>query len=263
MNKETFYQYLRFPELLDDRSIQELEKVVEDYPYFQTAHLLFLKNLNNQGNIKYEKALKKSAVWINNREKLFYLLDKRVLLPVNEPFKIDKEKPTKSVTQEIFDFSELTDNTEFETTKLKSEDELTQLIMSGAAQSSPFFNVDDNVDLDDFKFTFGKSKTQENEEDENSGKLKSKRNKLIDKFIVDQPKISPSEKLVDAPIKSDNQTESTSSEMITDTLAKIYMKQGFYEKAIHAYEKLSLKYPEKNIYFAGQIKKIKEIINNQ
>ena len=51
-------------------------------------------------------------------------------------------------------------------------------------------------------------------------------------------------------------------EMITDTLAKIYMKQGKYDKAILAYEKLSLKYPKKNSYFAGQIKKIKQLINN-
>jgi hypothetical protein len=82
---------------------------------------------------------------------------------------------------------------------------------------------------------------------------------LIRQFIKGDP----------GPIRADRKTSlkgdvSVSSikehdGFITDTLAKIYVKQGLVAKAIYAYEKLSLKYPEKSAYFAAQIEKVKNI----
>jgi len=269
MNKALFYNYLHHPELLDDRSLVDIEKILDEYPYFQSARLLQIKNMNNQGSISYDRELKRVAVWVADRSKLFYLLDSRVLLPVNEYVAADKPSLTVNISDLTIDFSALTNVTEFESENKISpsdkdmNDELSQLIMSGSAQASPFFNVGDKVDLEDFINTFKKKSPLEKLEPKSPQNIEDRRKKLIDNFIIDQPRIVQKDTNQILPDINASIQIAQEPEMITDTLAKIYINQGKYEKAILAYEKLSLKYPEKNSYFAGQIKKIKELSNNQ
>ena len=94
---------------------------------------------------------------------------------------------------------------------------------------------------------------------EPSGKLSP--SDLIDRFIRISPTI---ERLTPGDIQpvKDLSAESTDEhgKFITETLAKIYVNQGYYTKAINIYEKLSLHYPEKSAYFASRIEKIKELI---
>lgn len=92
-----------------------------------------------------------------------------------------------------------------------------------------------------------------------SEKIKSQVS-LINRFIEKNPKIKPNKQTTaneDFSKESVREHES----FITDTLAEIYVRQGNYAKAIFAYEKLSLKYPEKNTYFADQILEIKKLTN--
>jgi hypothetical protein len=84
---------------------------------------------------------------------------------------------------------------------------------------------------------------------------------LIDKFIVANPKIEPRKEKSDAP--NEDISKAFAEEkggFVTETLARIYIKQGYYSRAIDIYEKLSLKFPEKSSYFASQIEKVKELI---
>ena len=84
---------------------------------------------------------------------------------------------------------------------------------------------------------------------------------LIDRFIMTSPRIERMTPAAEQPVK--DLAEPSAEEQgtfITETLARIYVNQGYYFKAINIYEKLSLKYPEKSAYFASRIEKIKELI---
>jgi len=84
---------------------------------------------------------------------------------------------------------------------------------------------------------------------------------LIDKFILANPRIEPSREKSDLPVEDISKpfVEETGG-FVTETLARIYVNQGYYSKAIEIYENLILKFPEKSSYFATLIEKVKELI---
>jgi hypothetical protein len=84
---------------------------------------------------------------------------------------------------------------------------------------------------------------------------------LIDKFIIANPRIEPNKDKTAVP-NTDLSVPFVEEHggFVTETLAKIYIGQGYYSKAMDIYEKLSLKFPEKSSYFASQIEKVKEYI---
>ena len=85
---------------------------------------------------------------------------------------------------------------------------------------------------------------------------------IIDKFIAENPSISRPKQEFFNPISAAQESVIDQENIVSETLAMIYEKQGYYEKAISIYEKLKLKYPEKSIIFAGQIKTLKNKLNN-
>jgi tetratricopeptide (TPR) repeat protein len=116
-------------------------------------------------------------------------------------------------------------------------------------------------------YYFGQAGIQQKDLPEGEAIESEKGGSLIDKFLSSEP----------APIRMDsentNETReeeeseimeksvSESDELITETLAMIYFEQKKYEKALDAFKKLSLKYPEKSVYFATRIEEIEKLKN--
>ncbi|BFM43759.1 hypothetical protein CFS9_24000 [Flavobacterium sp. CFS9] len=91
---------------------------------------------------------------------------------------------------------------------------------------------------------------------------KKKKAELIDKFIETNPKISPiKQTAITQTVQSDTNSEDNSY-LMTETLARVYLEQKKYTKAIQAYEILILKYPEKISFFADRISDIKILQQN-
>jgi len=129
----------------------------------------------------------------------------------------------------------------------------------------------DRSKLREWLFDINKSKSKSNTKKEkysfldwfdvisNDNQSVDEKFNLIDKFIKNLPKIEIKEEYNS---KSKIKIESKiGDELITETLAKVYIKQEKFEKAIKAYEILSLKYPKKSSFFANQINFIKKLKN--
>jgi hypothetical protein len=86
--------------------------------------------------------------------------------------------------------------------------------------------------------------------------------KLIDRFIQTEPKIIPSKTEFYSPVNQAKKSVTENEDIVSETLAKIYYKQGNLLKARSSYQKLSLLYPEKMAYFAALISEIDKAINN-
>ena len=176
----------------DERQSNNLKKILNSYPYFQSASAYYLKSLKVQEKDSYTKLLPKTALLTGNR---------------------------KALRDWLFNYSEKT--------------------------------ISDNSNIEKYSFLEWFDILSDDEP-----KVEKKFD-LIDKFIKNSPKIKFSqEQESDSSIIVDTKLK---DELITETLAKIYLNQKKFNKAIKAYEILSLKYPKKSSFFANQIIYIKKL----
>jgi hypothetical protein len=123
---------------------------------------------------------------------------------------------------------------------------------------------DSNISFTDWlKRVNHEEKLEKNEKTEENHSKAPTPFDLIDKFIKEEPKIARPKAEFYSPVNMAKQSVADDITFVSETLAKIYVLQGNYTKAIQAYENLRLKYPEKRLYFASQIKNLRKLINQQ
>jgi hypothetical protein len=102
-----------------------------------------------------------------------------------------------------------------------------------------------------------KNKSEDKAESSKPTKNPEHQSQIIDRFIEEEPRITPIKATIYNPVNMARKSTVQPDDVVTETLAMIYAQQGNFEKAISFYEKLSLKFPEKSVYFASLIQELK------
>lgn len=262
MNKDTFSAYLKSPQKLDSKSLPDLQEIVKEYPYFQTAQLLLAKNYHNENSIRYDKQLKLAASYASDRVALYKLINNikdEALIPddlIGEPVlesliveEIEKREPIvpeKKEVQKIEPAKKTVEVTIKPKTEKVEEKKETKVIKVKPQPKKEEFNPSEKHSfLEWLKYSATQPIDATNKETK----------KAVAK--AELPAESKKKEFFSASTMAKKSVEEDES-FVTETLAKIYALQGNTEKAIKAYQTLSLKYPEKSSYFAARIKKLEE-----
>ena len=255
MNITDLTYLLNKPEAVNEKQTLALEQVLQEYPFFQSAKALYLKGLYNQESFRYNYELKKTAALTQDRTILFEFI-------TSEEFKTIQ----KSNIEETEEMISNIDVNNIEIVSFENETPPTTIseIEEKLEIGKPFhFENNEKHSFSEWlQITqISPIERQFDEIEEKNTEEKAKKFDLIDKFIETNPKISPAKESASAPSNIAKSAEEP-THLMTETLAKIYLEQKKYQRAIQAYEILILKYPEKSSFFADQIENIKKIQQN-
>ena len=203
-SKSSLIKILKNPHKISENEAIFIDELVSEFPYFQAARAVQLKNHKNLESFQFEKILNETAVHTNDRRILF----------------------------DFIEYNSLSKNTSEKNSNTQKALEKTK--------SKTFVNWLEQVNLIPID--------------------RSKESLTIEKFISKKPKLSIKD--IEQPVIQENkESQEINKELfVTETLAKLYVEQKNYDKAIQTYKILILKFPEKNSYFASAIKKIKKLI---
>ncbi|MCD7977860.1 MAG: hypothetical protein LUG51_12170 [Tannerellaceae bacterium] len=247
MDKELLHQCMKDPSRLTKETLPMLKQLIDQYPWFPVAKMLYLKNLAMLNDIHFASELRKMAIAIPDRRKLCMYIDEnkyKMILPAVE----------KESTHALDAFSLIDSFLSAQSENRETTDESSRIIQP-------------SVSTDYIYWAYSKGVPPEEDT-----AVKLKHHDLIDSFLVEDEKRIPGRGLIPGQQETvPEPTPETSPEeehkplddsYFTETLARIYVKQKRYDKALQIIKNLSLKYPEKNAYFADQIRFLEKLIIN-
>ena len=234
------------PERMDRDSLYELRSTLALYPYFQTARLLLLQNLYLLHDPSFDQELRQAAIYITDRKVLFQMIEAaHYQLKVQKP-----QQEKKAVSADERDSRTLSLIDDFLDSLPKDNEEENQ--KKGKRKPTP---ADAAVDY--VAYLLESETEEEREQAAKAPQLIGQ--SLIDSFI-NNDNLKPD---LDSDLTTEKKEGKTGEQGIfTETMARIYIKQGNYSKALEIIRQLSLENPKKNVYFADQIRFLEKLIIN-
>ena len=212
------------PEKMNKETLYELRSLTALHPYYQTARLLMLQNLYLLHDSSFNDELRRAALFITDRTRLFDLVEAPHYRLQPEQPTIQPPTPSREKRHETRRKPTATDAT---------------------IDYAAYLLEADNTTQDD------------------DSQVPMRGQNLIDKFINDEGgKIQLQEAPEFTPPSTEENTKVADEGYFTATLARIYVKQGRYSKALEIIKRLNLNYPKKSAYFADQIRFLEKLIIN-
>ncbi len=287
MDVKTLTYLLENPGEITSEQTREIEKELANAPYFQALRAIRLKGLKEHQEFSYNDALKKTAAYTTDRSILFEFITslefnqnqiakqirnqeerlKQIVvyepeevhgsrsIDINEAIKMKQSESELVMDPALFERpvkSEAEEHTEEESIKESSEEKL------GIGKPLEFDGKESHSFSEWLKLTKAQPiERKENKKEEETNETRTRKFELIEEFISKNPKIKPGK----TPNKANlaEQSSTAPESLMTETLAKVYLEQKNYKKAIQAYKILILKNPEKSGFFADQIRAIEKL----
>lgn len=236
--------WIQNPREMGAEAVERLPQLIEAYPYCATYRLLYVVALANVHSTRLEGELKRHSVAIPDRFRLFQLINHGEFEWVNLMQQLEERRQQKV---EVNDF-ELIDKF-LESMQHSVALDGSYSIDDLANSTSSLLTDDDDSDL----MTQGRT-TEEEEQD-----------RLIDDFLQAEENgtlFVPHADLQETEEDNPNLLEKIKDRaFLTESLAKVYVKQHKYEQALAIFSQLNLNYPKKNCYFADQIRFLEKVIS--